>query len=110
MKPINLGPKTRLIFKLTLFLFFITFSLAFAGNTTSTYKDASWLLKVLWTGTGWTVYSRALRYIFESVNQNRFYFNNTSKIFDPNTNTLIISFLKYIETVSRLYAHIYVYI
>ena len=70
-----------------------SFSLSFAGNTTSTYKDASWMLKVIWTGTGWTVYSRALRYIFESVNQNRFYFNNTNKIFDPNTNTAQLDYI-----------------
>lgn len=70
-----------------------SFNLSFAGNTTSTYKDASWLLKVIWTGSGWTVYSRALRYIFESVNQNRFYFNNTNKIFDPNTNTAQLDYI-----------------
>jgi hypothetical protein len=70
-----------------------TFSLQFAGNTTSTNKDASWLLKVVWVGTGWRVYSRALRYIFESVSQNRFYFNNTQKIFDPTTNTAQLDYI-----------------
>ena len=61
------------------------FSLEFAGNVSSTNKDASWLVKVLWTGIGWKVYSRSLRYIFESVRQNRFYFENTKKIYDPTT-------------------------
>lgn len=70
-----------------------SFSLLFAGNTSSTNKDASWLLKVVWNNTGWTVYSRSLRYIFESVIQNRFYFNNTAKIFDPNTNTAQIDYI-----------------
>lgn len=70
-----------------------SFSLLFAGNTSSTNKDASWLLKIVWNNTGWTVYSRSLRYIFESVIQNRFYFNNTAKIFDPNTNTAQIDYI-----------------
>jgi hypothetical protein len=71
----------------------LTFNLQFAGNTSSTNKDASWLLKVVWNGSGWKVYSRSLRYIFESVNQNRFYFNNTQKIFDPTTNTAQIDYI-----------------
>lgn len=61
------------------------FSLAFAGDTSSTNKDSSWLLKVLWTGYGWKIYSRSLRYIFESERQNRFYFENTKKVYDPTT-------------------------
>ena len=32
-------------------------------------------------------------YIFESVNQNRFYFNNTQKIFDPTTNTAQLDYI-----------------
>jgi hypothetical protein len=61
------------------------FSLLFAGDTSSTNKDASWLLKILWTGAGWRIYSRGLRYIFESERQNRFYFENTKKVYDPST-------------------------
>lgn len=61
------------------------FSLDFAGNVSSTNKDASWLVKVLWTGTGWRIYTRSYRYIFESVRQNRFYFENTKKVYDPTT-------------------------
>ena len=61
------------------------FSLEFAGNTSSTNKDSSWLVKVTWYGSGWRVYTRALGYVFESVRQNRFYFENTKKIYDPST-------------------------
>ena len=70
-----------------------TFSLEYAGNNANLNLDSSWLVKVLWTGTGWKVYSRSLRYIFESVKQNRFYVNNTYKIFDANTNTAQIDYI-----------------
>ena len=70
-----------------------TFSLQYAGNTSSTNLDNSWLIKVDWTGTSWRIYSRAFRYIFESVRQNRFYFENTKKIFDPNTNTAQLDYV-----------------
>ena len=69
------------------------FSLDFAGNTSSTNKDASWLVKVIWTGTGWRIYTRSLRYIFESVRQNRFYFENTKKIYDPTTSAAQLDYL-----------------
>jgi hypothetical protein len=70
-----------------------TFSLEFAGNTSSTNKDASWLVKVIWVGTGWRIYSRSLRYIFESVRQTRFYFENTKKIYDPATSTAQLDYI-----------------
>lgn len=69
------------------------FSLQFAGNTSSTNKDASWLVKVLWTGIGWQVFSRSLRYVFESVRQNRFYFETTQKIYDPNTGSALQDYI-----------------
>jgi hypothetical protein len=61
------------------------FSLQYAGNTSSTNKDSSWLVRVLWTGSSWDINVRALRYVFESVRQNRFYFENTKKVYDIST-------------------------
>lgn len=69
------------------------FSLTFAGDNSSTNKDASWLVKVQWTGAGWRIYSRALRYIFESVRQNRFYFENTKKVYDPTTGSAQLDYV-----------------
>jgi hypothetical protein len=65
------------------------FSLQFTGNTSSTNKDASWLMKVEWSNTGWTAYTRALSYVFESVRQTRFYFENISKTYDPNSGSAL---------------------
>lgn len=69
------------------------FSLQFSGNNSSTNKDASWLVKVTWYGSGWRVLTRSLRYIFESVRQNRFYFENTKKIYDPTTSTAQLDYI-----------------
>ena len=69
------------------------FSLTFAGNTSSTNKDASWLVKVIWTGSGWQIFTRALRYIFESVRQTRFYFETTRKTYDPNTGSALQDYI-----------------
>jgi hypothetical protein len=62
-----------------------TFSMQYAGDTSNTNKDNSWLLLVTWNGAGWVVNSRASRYIFESASQNQFYFDNFEKSFNPNT-------------------------
>jgi hypothetical protein len=70
-----------------------TFSLDFAGDTSSMNKDASWLVKVIWTGSGWRIYTRSMRYIFESVRQNRFYFENTKKVYDPNTSSAKLDYI-----------------
>lgn len=70
-----------------------TFSLDFTGNLSSTNKDSSWLIKVIWTTVGWRIYTRALRYIFESVGQNRFYFENIKKIYDPTTGSAELDYI-----------------
>jgi hypothetical protein len=62
-----------------------SFSMTYAGDISNTNKDNSWLLLITWTGSGWKINSRSLRYIFESASQNRFYFENFEKTYDPNT-------------------------
>ncbi len=62
-----------------------TFSLENAGDTSSTNKDQSWLIKVIYNATSWVILSRSQRYIFESVRDARFYFANTEKVIDPVT-------------------------
>lgn len=69
------------------------FSLDFAGSTSSTNNDDSWLLKVIWSGSSWRVYCRSVRYIFESIRQNRFYFENIQKIYDPTTGTAQLDYV-----------------
>jgi hypothetical protein len=61
------------------------FSLDNSGDTSSTNKDRSWMIKVVYNATSWVMLSRSQRYIFESVRDARFYFANTDKVIDPTT-------------------------
>jgi hypothetical protein len=61
------------------------FSLDNANDISSASKDASWLIKMVYTGTSWSIYIRSFKYIFESVNDVRFYFTNTNKVIDVTT-------------------------
>jgi hypothetical protein len=75
-----------------------TFSTAYAGNKSNTNKDNSWLLIVSWNGAGWTVNSRALRYIFESATQTQFYFDSFEKSFDPSTGSAEYDYISILGT------------
>lgn len=61
------------------------FSLTNARDNTNTGKDSSWMLKMVYVGSNWQIYSRSQRYVFESANDTRFYFANDSKVIDPIT-------------------------
>lgn len=74
------------------------FSMAYAGDNSGTNKDASWLLLIEWTGTGWKIYSRALRYVFESAEQNEFYFENFQRSYDPITSTAQRDYISVLAT------------
>ena len=65
------------------------FSLDNAGDTSLTNKDASWIWKFEYDGTQYNISNRKLRYIFESANENRFYFDDTQKIYDVSTGAVI---------------------
>lgn len=65
------------------------FSLGYAGNTSSGGLDSSWLIRFQTVGQTYTVYYRGMEYIFESVKETNFYFDNRVKIFDPKTGFVI---------------------
>jgi hypothetical protein len=65
-----------------------TFSLANAGDTSSTGADASWLLRIAYTGTSWIIQTRSKRYVFESENDVRFYFANNSKVINQTSQSV----------------------
>lgn len=62
-----------------------SFSLTYAMDDSNTNRDNSWLIKVSYNNTSWVIQSRAERYVFESVDETRFYFANTNKVLDPIT-------------------------
>jgi len=59
-----------------------TFSLTYAGDTTSSSRDASWWFKFSTDGNTYTVIYRALDYIFESAGDNKFHFDKNERIYD----------------------------
>ena len=79
------------------------FSLINAQDNTNTNKDASWIIKVEYveatslTSANFTLSTRGMRYIFESEEDVRFYFDNAFKTVDVITGQAkrdVISLLK----------------
>lgn len=66
-----------------------TFSLQNQGTSTNTQSDASWMIRFLTNGVSYTVYYRSTKYVFHSQTRNKFYFDESVKIFDPETGKTI---------------------
>ena len=77
------------------------FSLGYAGNTSSTGLDASWLIRFKTVGQTYTVLYRGLNYVFESVKETNFYFDNTVKVFDPKTGLTVHDHIKVLKVNSN---------
>ena len=65
------------------------FSTGKTGDVTDQQLDSSWLLLFETDGEKYTITSRGQRYIFESNEEIRFYYDSTSKIFDNKTGQII---------------------
>ena len=65
------------------------FDLTNTGDTSSTGKDSSWIIRFETVGQTYNVYYRGLNYAFESVRETNFYFDDQVKVFDPVTGTTI---------------------
>lgn len=73
-------------------------SLNKTGDNTGAKLDSSWLMSFSTDGITYTVTYRGLEYFFESVLENRFYFDGSRKIYDITTGKVkkdIISILKF---------------
>lgn len=73
------------------------FDLGFAGNTSAGALDSSWLLRFQTVGQTYTVYYRGLEYIFESVKETNFYFDDRVKIYDPRTGVVVKDQIKVLK-------------
>ena len=73
------------------------FSLGYAGNTSAGGLDSSWLIRFQAVGQTYTVYYRGLEYVFESVRETNFYFDDRVKIFDPRTGFTIKDQIKVLK-------------
>jgi hypothetical protein len=65
-----------------------------AGDVTNQKADASWLLLFTTDTDYYTVTSRLTRYIFESSQQVRFFFDASDKIYDTRNNTVVKDVVK----------------
>lgn len=70
-----------------------TWSQEYAGNTSSSNLDASWLIQFVYNNGTYTVTFRGLSYYFGSVIQTRFFFNGNQNIYDSRTGTVIRDFI-----------------
>ena len=75
-----------------------TFSLANAGNTSGTGLDNSWFLKLTFANQQYTVESRGLNYLFQSVRETRFYYDPNVKVYDSKTATSRVDSVKVLRT------------
>lgn len=60
-----------------------------AGDTSGQNLDSSWILNFKTDGQTYTITYRNLRYVFESANEIRFFFDSADKIYDPKSGQLI---------------------
>lgn len=68
------------------------------GDVSGTAKDASWMIRFDYsTSIGYTIYWRALDYIFESKLETKFYFDEKIKIYDSQTGLVIKDEIKILK-------------
>lgn len=77
------------------------FSLSNAGDTSGQGLDASWLIAFSFDGTNYSVQYRGLNYIFESVLETRFYFDDKVKVYDSKTGRTIFDQIKVLKMNSQ---------
>jgi len=77
------------------------FSFAYAGDTSNTNLDASWLVKFVNDGSVYTVTVRGLSYYFSSVQETRFFYDGNRAIYDPKTGRTVNDFVKVLKTNSQ---------
>lgn len=74
------------------------FNLNNQGDTTNSQIDSSWLIRFSTNGVSYTVTYRTTKYVFQSYNRNKFYFDESVKIFDPESGKTIKDKIKILKT------------
>jgi hypothetical protein len=65
------------------------FSTGKSGDNTNQALDSSWILYFKTDGQKYTITHRNLRYVFESANEIRFFFDSSDKIYDAKTGQIV---------------------
>lgn len=79
----------------------LPFSLVNAGSTNPSAKDNSWLILVEYDNGVWNFVYRYLRYVFESVETSRFFFNPEFKAIDVQKNLVNFDFVRILKVNSE---------
>ena len=66
-----------------------SFNIGLAGDNSGQRLDRSWILLFETNGVDYTITARTTRYIWESDNEVRFYFDSNKKIYDSKTGNII---------------------
>jgi len=74
------------------------FNLNYQGDTSNTRLDSSWLIRFSTNGVSYTVTYRSTKYLFQSYNRNKFYFDESVKIYDPETGKTIKDKIRILKT------------
>jgi hypothetical protein len=77
------------------------FDLSNTGNTSGSGLDSSWLIRFQALGQTYTVFYRGLNYVFESVKETNFYFDDNVNIFDPKLGTTVHDQIKILKINSQ---------
>lgn len=73
------------------------FSLSNAGDITGQALDSSWIARFGTDGQMYTVIYRKLDFVFESKKQTRFYFDNSVRVYDPRTGSIVTDAVKILK-------------
>lgn len=73
------------------------FSTVFQGDQSGTGKDSSWIMSFFYNGASYTFSYRNTKYVFESLNQTRFYFDARSKVYDSKVGKTIDDHIKVLK-------------
>lgn len=74
------------------------FSLDNQGNTSGTAADSSWLVRFVYTPDGYIVHYRGIEYVMHSVGETTFYYDQSTKIFDSKSGTVVNDHIKLLRT------------
>jgi len=77
------------------------FSLTYTGDASGNGLDSSWIIRFETGGQTYSVFYRGLNYVFESVLETNFYFDDTVKAFDPKTGLTINDQIKVLKMNSQ---------
>jgi len=71
---------------------------SYAGDTSASGLDSSWVLSFVSTSTGYNIYYRQLNYIFESEKETTFYFDPKVRVYDSKTGNTITDQIKVLKS------------